>query len=213
MERGQTLGGMESHPARFRSKGVLRQFRGQEETVITHYYTLGKCNALDFASKARAFSWRHENVAPRGTGVKPLWELPRPVVPARQYSVKKAGSRGERKTSRPPARVLYWQTERGYAARHTLFFISASDETTPRRRSGPALPRPAPHYNAPAAVARLRSLWSLVLTERNLGPSKCACGRGPRGHKVRPGLPAVSAVRTPGRAGVRACSAPRCGAP
>lgn len=54
MERGQTLGGMESHPARFRSKGILRQFRGQEETVITHYYTLGKCNALDFACKARA---------------------------------------------------------------------------------------------------------------------------------------------------------------
>ena len=135
----------------------------------------------------------------RGTGVKPLWELPRPVVPDRQHSVKKAGSRGERKTSRPPARVLYWQTERGYAARHTLFFISASDGTTPRRRSGPALPRPAPHYNAPAAVARLRSLWSLVLTERNLGPSKCACGRGPRGHKVRPALPGGAAVGLPGQ--------------
>lgn len=123
----------------------------------------------------------------RGTGVKPLWELPRPVVPDRQYSVKKAGSRGERKTSRPPARVLYWQTERGYAARHTLFFISASDETTPRRRSGPALPRPAPHYNAPAAVARLRSLWSLLLTIRYSAPFKCACGRGAPGHKVRGG--------------------------
>ena len=33
--------------------------------------------------------------------MKPLWELPRPVVPDRQYSVKKAGSRGEEKLPGP----------------------------------------------------------------------------------------------------------------
>ena len=203
MERGQTLGGMESHPARFRSKGILRQFRGQEETVITHYYTLGKCNALDFARKARVPGYRGET--PVGTSP------PGSAWPSVQR--KEGGEQRGRKTSRPLPVCSIGKQKEDMPQGIPSFLFSASDGTTPRRRSGPALPRPAPHYNAPAAVARLRSLWSLVLTERNLGPSKCACGRGPRGHKVRPGLPAVSAVRTPGRAGVRACSAPRCGAP